>query len=110
MELQTISQISKLFGIPTRTLRYYEQIGLIQPTKKEDFAYRAYDNAAVQRLQQILVLRHLRGRFRFRQIRQLQLFVERIRLQASHRAIQPARFSHGARDGLQRKRYAPVPS
>ena len=60
MELQTISQISKLFGISTRTLRYYEQIGLIQPVKKEDFAYRAYDNATVRRLRQIIVLRKLR--------------------------------------------------
>jgi DNA-binding transcriptional MerR regulator len=60
MELQTISQMSKLFGISTRTLRYYEQIGLIQPVKKEDYAYRTYDAATVQRLQQIIVLRKLR--------------------------------------------------
>lgn len=60
MELQTISQISKLFNISTRTLRYYEQIGLIQPIKKEDFAYRTYDEDTVMRLQQIIVLRKLR--------------------------------------------------
>lgn len=60
MELQTISQISKLFNISTRTLRYYEQIGLIQPIKKEDFAYRTYDEDTVVRLQQIIVLRKLR--------------------------------------------------
>ncbi len=60
MELQTISQISKRFNISTRTLRYYEQIGLIQPTKKEDFAYRTYDGSTVLRLQQIVVLRKLR--------------------------------------------------
>jgi len=34
MELQTISQILKQFNISTRTLRYYEQIGLIQAIKK----------------------------------------------------------------------------
>ena len=60
MELQTISQISKQFNISTRTLRYYEQIGLIQPVKKEDFAYRTYDNKTVVRLQQIIILRKLR--------------------------------------------------
>ena len=60
MELQTISQISKLFNISTRTLRYYEQIGLIHPIKKEDFAYRTYDENAVKRLQQIVILRKLR--------------------------------------------------
>jgi len=60
MELQTISQVSKHFSISTRTLRYYEQIGLITPTKKEDFAYRVYDTEAITRLRQIIILRKLR--------------------------------------------------
>jgi DNA-binding transcriptional MerR regulator len=60
MELQTISQVSKYFSISTRTLRYYEQIGLMSPMKKEDFAYRAYDIEAITRLRQIIVLRKLR--------------------------------------------------
>lgn len=60
MELQTISQISKLFNVSTRTLRYYEQIGLIQSVKKQDFAYRTYDENTIIRLQQIIVLRKLR--------------------------------------------------
>ncbi len=60
MELQTISQVSKQLSISTRTLRYYEQIGLITPVKKEDFAYRAYDSEAILRLRQIIVLRKLR--------------------------------------------------
>ncbi len=34
-------------NISTRTLRYYEQIGLIESVKKEDYAYRTYDEAAV---------------------------------------------------------------
>lgn len=60
MELQTISEVSKRFGISTRTLRYYEQIGLISPVKKEDFAYRTYDVDTVTRLGQIMILRKLR--------------------------------------------------
>lgn len=60
IELQTISQVSKHFSISTRTLRYYEQIGLITPAKKEDFAYRAYDAEALTRLRQIIILRKLR--------------------------------------------------
>lgn len=60
MELKTISQVSKHFSISTRTLRYYEQIGLITPTKKEDFAYRVYDMEAITRLRQIIILRKLR--------------------------------------------------
>jgi DNA-binding transcriptional MerR regulator len=60
MNLTTISEISKKLSISTRTLRYYEQIGLIESVKKDDYAYRTYDEAAVIRLQQILVLRKLR--------------------------------------------------
>lgn len=60
MNLTTISEISKKFSISTRTLRYYEQIGLIESVKKDDYAYRAYNGEAVIRLQQILVLRKLR--------------------------------------------------
>lgn len=60
MELQTISQVSKCFSISTRTLRYYEQIGLITPVKKGDSSYRAYDEDTVIRLRQIIVLRKLR--------------------------------------------------
>ncbi|MDR0324897.1 MAG: effector binding domain-containing protein [Oscillospiraceae bacterium] len=60
MELQTISQVSKSFGISTRTLRYYEDIGLITASRKPDFAYRVYDEATLLRLRQIIVLRKLR--------------------------------------------------
>ena len=60
MELQTISQVSKRFKVTTRTLRYYEQIGLLQSIKKEDYSYRVYDETSILRLQQILVLRKLR--------------------------------------------------
>lgn len=60
MELQTISQVSKQFNVSTRTLRYYEQIGLITSIKKEGFAYRTYDADVIMRLQQIIILRKLR--------------------------------------------------
>lgn len=60
METMTISQLSKAYGITTRTLRYYEEIGLIESVKKEDYAYRTYDDATVRRLQQIILLRKLR--------------------------------------------------
>ncbi len=60
VDLMTISEVSRNFNISTRTLRYYEQIGLLASTKKEDYAYRTYDELAIKRLQQILVLRKLR--------------------------------------------------
>ena len=60
MKLQTISAVSKEFGISTRMLRYYEQIGLIESLRKEDYSYRVYDEPALKRLQQIIILRKLR--------------------------------------------------
>lgn len=60
MELKTISEVSKTFSISTRTLRYYEQIGLISSTKKEGYAYRVYDESSILSLQQIIILRKLR--------------------------------------------------
>lgn len=60
MELQTITQVSKSFNISTITLRYYEQIGLLSSVKKDEYAYRMYDETAVHRLQQVIVLRKLR--------------------------------------------------
>ena len=60
MELQTINHVSKTYGISTRMLRYYEEIGLINSLRKDDYAYRMYDDNALMRLQQIIVLRKLR--------------------------------------------------
>lgn len=49
-----------MFNISTRTLRYYEQIGLIQAIRTDDYAYRIYDENTVIHLQQIIILRKLR--------------------------------------------------
>ena len=60
MELQTISEVTRSYQISTRTLRYYEQIGLLQSLKKDGYAYRTYDEGSLARLEQILILRKLR--------------------------------------------------
>lgn len=60
MEFMTISEVSKSFKVSTRTLRYYEKIGLLPSKHEEDYAYRVYDENSVRRLQCILVLRKLR--------------------------------------------------
>lgn len=60
METMTISQVARSFGISTRMLRYYEQTGLIRSFRRDDYAYRMYDEATLSRLRQILVLRKLR--------------------------------------------------
>lgn len=60
MENLTITKVSKNFGVTPRMLRHYEKIGLITPCYAADYAYRTYDEAAVRRLQQIIILRKLR--------------------------------------------------
>lgn len=60
MDLQTISMVSKSFNISTRTIRYYEQIGLIQSVKKDGYSYRTYDENSLNKLEQIIILRKLR--------------------------------------------------
>lgn len=59
MELKTIRQITLDYGISRRMLCYYEEIGLIKSSRKDDYAYRVYDENAIQRLQQIIILRKL---------------------------------------------------
>ena len=59
MELKTVSQVSKQYGVSTRMLRYYEEIGLLQSLRKEDYSYRVYDEDMLKRLQQIIILRKL---------------------------------------------------
>jgi DNA-binding transcriptional MerR regulator len=60
MPLQTISQVSRFYGVSPRMLRYYEQAGLIESQRREDYAYRVYDEANLTKLRQIIVLRKLR--------------------------------------------------
>ena len=57
---QTIGTVSKNLGISSRMLRYYEQIGLIESKRVENYAYRVYDEEAIRRLRQIIILRKLR--------------------------------------------------
>ena len=59
MELKTVSQVSKTFGISAQMLRYYERSGLLKSLRKDDYAYRVYDDENIRRLQQIIILRKL---------------------------------------------------
>jgi len=59
MELQTIRQVTQNLGVSRRMLCYYEEVGLISSTRREDYAYRIYDEDAIRRLQQIVILRKL---------------------------------------------------
>ena len=60
MQLMTISEVSKAYPVTPRMLRHYEKMGLLESLHIEGYAYRMYDEDAVMRLQQIVLLRKLR--------------------------------------------------
>ena len=55
----TIRKMASLSGVSARTLRYYDEIGLLQPARINSSGYRIYGQAEVNRLQQILFYREL---------------------------------------------------
>jgi DNA-binding transcriptional MerR regulator len=55
----TIKEISRLAGVSTRTIRYYDQIGLLPPAEIGGNGYRYYDRSSLLALQQILFFREL---------------------------------------------------
>ncbi len=69
MNDMTVTEVSKIYGVSTRMLRYYEKEGLIASKHKDDYAYRVYDETAIKRLKQVLLLRKLR--FSLKDIQQL---------------------------------------
>lgn len=55
----TVQKLGLLAGISTRTLRYYDEIGLLKPARINSSGYRIYGATEVDRLQQILFYREL---------------------------------------------------
>jgi len=54
-----IRDVSSKYDISARTLRYYEDMGLLTSTRTDDYAYRLYDETSLKKLEQILILRKL---------------------------------------------------
>ncbi|WP_314476704.1 MerR family transcriptional regulator [uncultured Microbacterium sp.] len=55
----SIQEIARLAGTTSRTLRHYDDIGLLPPSRIAHNGYRHYDGQALVRLQRILLLREL---------------------------------------------------
>lgn len=55
----TINKAAAIAKVSPRTLRYYDQIGLLTPERQAHNGYRRYDHQALLRLQYILFLREL---------------------------------------------------
>jgi DNA-binding transcriptional MerR regulator len=55
----TVQKLGSLAGVSTRTLRYYDEIGILKPARINSSGYRIYGQKEVDRLQQILFYREL---------------------------------------------------
>ena len=65
----TISELAEELGITSRTIRYYEEVGLIEPIRHEDIAQRLY--GARERVRLKLILRGKRLGFSLTEIKEM---------------------------------------
>jgi DNA-binding transcriptional MerR regulator len=57
-----IGEVAERLGVTTRTIRYYEELGLLVPLgDRREGGHRIYDGGSIARLQQVLKLRDLLG-------------------------------------------------
>jgi DNA-binding transcriptional MerR regulator len=68
--LLRINEVAAETGLTTRAIRYYEELGLLEPAARSDGAYRLYDGSDLERLHFIRSLRDDAG-FSLAQIGQL---------------------------------------
>jgi DNA-binding transcriptional MerR regulator len=81
----SIEQVATRTGLTKRTLRYYEEMGLLLPTGRTEGNYRRYSEADVKRIERIKELRDLLG-FSLTDIRTLMSAEdERIQIKEAYR-------------------------
>jgi DNA-binding transcriptional MerR regulator len=69
-KLLRIQEVAAETGLTTRAIRYYEELGLLEPAARSDGAYRLYDESDLERLRFIRSLRDDAG-FSLAQVGQL---------------------------------------
>lgn len=57
--MKTVKEVSELTGVSIRTLRYYDEIGLLKPSEVTEAGYRLYDENSLKKLRQIIFFREL---------------------------------------------------
>ena len=67
--MKTVHEVSELTGVSIRTLQYYDQIGLLQPSARTEAGYRLYGDEDLEKLRQILLFRELE--FPLKEIREI---------------------------------------
>ena len=45
--MRSVKEVSEITGVSIRTLRYYDEIGLLKPTQLTEAGYRMYDGRAL---------------------------------------------------------------
>ena len=58
-QIMTIKEVEKLTGLTAKSIRYYEDKGLVTVERNEENDYRSYSENEVNRLKKIKLLRHL---------------------------------------------------
>lgn len=57
--MKSVNEVTKLSGVSRRTLRYYDEIGLLPPSAIKESGYRQYDDESLLRLWHILFYKEL---------------------------------------------------
>lgn len=74
-----IGEVAEQLGLTPRTLRYYEEIGLLEPPSRMEGGFRLYSSSDISRLENIVQLKRLLG-FSLREIKQVVEAMESLKL------------------------------
>lgn len=55
----TAGELARWAGVSARTIRFYEEKGILQPRERSAEGYRLYDDSAIVRLQEILMMKYV---------------------------------------------------
>ncbi len=55
----TAGELARWAGVSARTIRFYEEKGILRPRERSAEGYRLYDDSAILRLQEILMLKYV---------------------------------------------------
>jgi MerR family transcriptional regulator, copper efflux regulator len=75
-ELMQIGEVAERTGLSLRTIRYYEEVGLIEPSARSQGGFRLYTDADVERLQVVKRMKPLD--FTLDQMRDLLTIIDRL--------------------------------